>query len=288
NGRARTLTREDPLFRAIFGAIGTCGVVIEVELELVDAFRMAKVTEMVDRAQTEADIESLLAANEHVSFYYIGGSQESEAVRVHRWNRTEAPLTPEWEKHKTRTELSDFAISAYVPRAAELIADVDEDSWLSNAMAPDDDIVMPGSRAFGRKLFYRHDEIEFGLPFANYQACLREVMALLRERDFFSIVEVRFTPDRSRSLIGPGAGRRSAYVELATPLSQDQDEIFARVETIFRAHGGAPHLGKKTSVTAQDMLEIHGERFAEFSRHRAAQDPGGKFLNAFTRRVFVG
>ncbi|NVB37770.1 FAD-binding protein [Pseudenhygromyxa sp. WMMC2535] len=285
-GAAKTVRPGDPLFHAAFGAIGTCGVVCELELQLVDAFRMQKATEMVDRAAAEAGIEDLLAANEHMSFYYVGGSDESESVRVHRWNRTEAPLTPQWEKHKIRAELSDFALSAFLPGVAELVADIDEDSWLSDRLAPDDALVMPGGRAFGRKLFYRHDEIEFGLPFANYQACLREILAMLRRRDFFSIIEVRFTPDQSRSLIGPGAARRTAYVELATPLSQVQEEVFARAEAIFREHGGAPHLGKKTNVTAQDMLEIHGDRFLRFQAVREAQDPNGKFLNAFTGRVF--
>lgn len=111
-------------------------------------------------------------------------------------------------------------------------------------------------------------------------------MAMLKRRDFFSVVEVRFTPDQSRSLIGPGANRRTAYVELATPLSQNHEEVFAEAEEIFRRHEGAPHLGKKTNVGAQDLLEIHGERFVNFQKIRKAQDPKGKFLNAFSRRVF--
>jgi hypothetical protein len=101
-------------------------------------------------------------------------------------------------------------------------------------------------------------------------------------------VEVRFTPDTSRSLIGPGAGRRSAYIELATPLSQDHERVFAKAEDILRLHEGQPHLGKKTNVSAQDMLEIHGDRFVQFQKVRAAQDPDGKFLNAFTQRVLGG
>ncbi|NJK32114.1 MAG: hypothetical protein HC927_06690, partial [Deltaproteobacteria bacterium] len=286
DGSVASVGRGDPLFHAAFGALGCCGVVCEVELELVPAFNLEKTTAMVDRAASEAELAELLRANDHVSFYYVGGADESESVRVHQWNHTDAPVSEGWEKLKTRAELSDFAISAFMPWAAELIADIDEDSWLSNVLAPDHRLIMPGSQGFGRKLFYRHDEIEYGVPLAVWRECLTKVMEFLRCEDYFSIVEVRFTPNRSQALLGPGVGRETAYIELATPLSQERDRVYAKVEEIFWAFGGQPHLGKKTNVTGQRMLEIYGERYAEFQALRARQDPGGKFLNPFTQRVF--
>jgi len=113
-----------------------------------------------------------------------------------------------------------------------------------------------------------------------------KIISVLEGEEFFSIIEVRFTPDTSPALIGPGVGRRTAYIELATPLSQDHERIFAITEDILRDYGGQPHLGKKTNVTAQDMLEIYGERFTRFQAIRTAQDPDGKFLNPFCERVF--
>ncbi|MFV8751606.1 D-arabinono-1,4-lactone oxidase [Nannocystaceae bacterium ST9] len=286
DGSAWTVRRDEPLFHAVFGALGTCGVVAEVELQLVDAFNLVKTTMMVDRTSTERVIEEHLADHEHVSFYYVGGGDDGESIRMHCWDRTDEPPTENWQNLKTRIELGDFAISAFIPGVAKLIADVDEDAPLSNLLAPDHRLVMPGSQGFGRKLFYRHDEIEFGVPFAAWQACVGEIMQLLHDRRFFSVVEVRFTPDTSQALIGPGVGRRTAYIELATPLAQDTTEIYAAAEDIFLAHGGQPHLGKKTNVSAQQMLEIFGDRYVQFQAIRAAQDPGGKFLNPFTRRVF--
>lgn len=286
DGSGKTVRAGDPLFHAVFGALGTCGVVAEVELQLVDAFNLVKTTLMVDRIATEAVIEEHLADNDHLSFYYVGGGDDGESVRMHCWNHTSEPVTDDWQRLKTRAELSDFAISAYFPGVAQLIADIDEDAALSNALAPDHRLVMPGSQGFGRKLFYRHDEIEFGVPFEAWQACVGEIMQLLHRREFFSVVEVRFTPDKSQALLGPGVGRRTAYIELATPLSQNNTEVYAAAEDIFRAHGGQPHLGKKTNVSAQQMLETYGDRFVRFQAIRAEQDPNGKFLNPFTARVF--
>lgn len=287
-GNPREVRPGDDLFHAVFGGIGACGVVCEVELACVPAFRLQKQGVMVDRIQTEADLAKILATHEHVSFYYVGGSKGAESIRLHAWDRTPAPVTEGWARKQAGAELQDFALSAFLPSLAEGLVKLDEDNWLSNLVAPDKATVMPASRAFGRRLFYRHDEIEYGVPIDRYLDCVREVMALLERRDFFSVVETRFTPNTSQGLIGPGAGRETAYVELATPLSQVQDAVYAEVEDIFFRHGGQPHLGKKTRVTAQQMLAIHQDRFLRFSAAREAQDPHGKFLNAFARRVLVG
>jgi FAD binding domain len=136
-GQSRTVRRGDDLFHAVFGAIGTCGIVTELELQVVPAFRLEKITQVVDRKQTEAGISALIDGCDHLSFYYIAGGKKIEAMRQHRWLHTQAPPTENWEKKKVEVELSDFAISAMVPGLAKGLVALDEDSKLSNALAPD-------------------------------------------------------------------------------------------------------------------------------------------------------
>jgi len=288
DGAIREVKPGSPLFHAAFGALGSCGVVVEAELELVPAFNLVKRTLMVDRAETEARMDEHLAAHDHVNFYYVGGDTDSETVRMHTWDHTSEPVTEDWERKKTIAEISDFSISAFAPKVAEFIASIDEDALASNILAPDHRLVMPGSQGFGRKLFYRHDEIEFGMPFETWRPCLAEIMALLDNRDYFSVVEVRFTPDSSQALLGPGVGRRTVYIELATPLSQPVEEVYAESERIFLKYSGQPHLGKKTNLTAAGMAAIYTTRFDQFTAVRKQQDPDGKFLNGFATQVFGG
>jgi L-gulonolactone oxidase len=287
DGVARTARPGDPLFHAACGGLGACGVVCEVELALVPDGNLRKTAALVDRAGTEQALAQVLAAHEHISFYYVGGT-DGQALRQHSWDRVAAPPTEGWLTKQVGAELKDFALSAFVPGLAEGLVNLDEDHWLSDLAAPDSAVVLPAGRAFGRRLFYRHDEIEHGLPMDAYLPALRAVLDLLARRDFFSIVETRFTPDTSQGLLGPGAGRPTAYIELATPMSQDRGAVYPEVEAILRDHGGQPHLGKATGATAADLLAAHGERFRRFQAVREAQDPQGKFLNGFTQRVFVG
>jgi FAD/FMN-containing dehydrogenase len=243
---------------------------------------------MVDRERSEAELERLVGENDHVSFYYVGGAAEGESVRLHTWNRTTEPLTPGWERQRARAELQDFAIAAWVPAAASLLADLDEDSPLSNLLAPDTRLVMPSSDGFGRKLFYLHDEIEFSVPHRVWRPCIERTRALLAQRDFDSIIEVRFTPNRSQALLrDEDDDGRSAWIELATPQNVERAALYDAFESLMRAYGGRPHLGKKSSATARDLRAIYGERFEAFTAVRRAQDPEGKFLNKTTERLFI-
>lgn len=288
DGTVREVRAGEPLFHAALGGLGVCGVVTEVELALVPRFHLAKTTAMVDRERSEAELERLIDENDHLSFYYVGGATEGESVRMHTWNRTAEPLTSDWERQRARAELQDFAIAAWVPAAASLLADLDEDSPLSNLLAPDKRLVMPSSDGFGRKLFYLHDEIEFSVPHAAWRPCIERTLALLAQRDFGSIIEVRFTPNRSQALLRPeDADGRSAWIELATPQNADRAALYDDFESLMRAYGGRPHLGKKTRATAADLRAIYGERFEAFTAVRRAQDPVGKFLNETTERLFV-
>ena len=76
------------------------------------------------------------------------------------------------------------------------------------------------------------------------------------------------------------AERALSYVELYG--------AYAETEAIFDRYGGQPHLGKKTSFTAEKMAATYGERFARYQAVRRAQDPRGRFLNELTRRIFEG
>ncbi len=146
--------------------------------------------------------------------------------------------------------------------------------------------VHPARSGFPRKLYYSHDELEYGIPYEAHHACLAEVMEHLAERRFLTIVEVRFTPDQSKSLLGPGVGRRTCFIELAPSLSVDSSEVFADVEKILWKHGGQLHLGKATRADAKQMEAMYGERLARFRKARSELDPTGKFTNDFTAQLF--
>jgi FAD/FMN-containing dehydrogenase len=284
SGVARTFRRGSDVFHAAIGALGTCGVVIEVELQCVPAFRLSKSIKMVDRRWIREHIDRIIADNDHVSFYYIAGV-DAERVRMNLWNRTDAAPDRALTWKKMSYELLDMAVSGYLLGLSRLLCATRAFAALGALffeVTMDGRVtVYPSAMGFARKLYYHHDEIEYGVPYERHRECLDEVLALLQERRFVTIVEVRFTPDTSSALLGPGAERRTCFIELAPSLSLDDTEICAEVEAIFAKYGGRPHLGKKTGATGATMSEAYQARWARFHEVRRQQDPEGKFLNDF-------
>jgi FAD/FMN-containing dehydrogenase len=285
-GEVRTVRPGDPLFHAAIGGLGVCGIITEVELQAVESFNLEKHTAMVDRRVLDGEVDELLANNEHLSFYLVGGAEPAASIRMHRWNRTDAPVSRAWQQRRALHDLYDFVTSGFAPRTLEWLARTDDDAWLSNLLAPDRRLVMPGGDGFVIELYFRHEELEHGVPLERWRPALAAVMHALQSRESFTVVEVRFTPDRSPALLGPGSGRATCHINLATSLVHDAAAVHAAVEQVLLAHGGQPHLGKRSFVTVDQMQAIHGQRFTEFQAVRAEQDPVGKFLNPFTTRVF--
>jgi FAD/FMN-containing dehydrogenase len=323
------------LFHAALGSLGTCGVIMKVELQCEPAFNLEKQTWIAHRDWVEQNLDSILEKNDHVSLYRLGGA-DVEYLHVNVWNRTTEPITPYLAARKLRAEVLDLLSAGVLPDVVRLLKALDRklfgrlrpragqtrslepftnlgfallvllmgvmsDSrlkhysgqgrcsrWFKLAMylTWNKSIVHPSSTGFGRRLFYRHDEIEYGVPYENHPRCMKDVLDALSDDGFVTLLEIRFTPDRSRALLGPGVGRRTCYIELAPNASRDVSQAFAHVEQLFLRHGGQVHLGKWTAVNARVMALMYPGRFTRFLRVRQRQDSEGKFMNAFTRRVF--
>jgi len=284
----------------VAGALGTLGVVVEAVLEVDEAYNLEKDVQYVSRAEAERDVDRLLAKHDHVSFYYPGGVRDPRTVRLNTWDRTDEK--PRWSAPLSRLahEVSDHAAASFAPGLLSDLGRRDpRTDPLVRALNREGPEVLPAPTAFARRLFYQHDEIEYAIPKSEYRACLDEVMTMLADEEFKTIVEVRFAPDTTDSVLGPGTAGRgkggAAFIELATPSGQYPEEriaeIHARFDEILRARGGRPHLGKKTPVDGGDMAAIHGEDWRRFQALRREWDPTDRFIppdNPFLNRIFKG
>jgi hypothetical protein len=163
--------------------------------------------------------------------------------------------------------------------------------------------VLPANKAFARKLFFQHDEIEVGIPLSavngkpDYQIfrdAMGDVQDLLAEEEFPTIIEVRFTPDVSEGILGPGTGGPTCYIELATPLGLFSRsrivQVYLKFDRMLREkYRARPHLGKKTTATFEEMAKLHGQDWDDFQRVRRDADPSDRFLprqNPLLRQIF--
>lgn len=307
----------------VSGALGMAGIVIEAVIKLDAAFNLRKSQQFVPRLWAEGHIEQLLDpaetnplfAYDHVSFYYPGGAgADIKTIRMNSWRRTDEPISEGAENLKTIREIFDHVGSAFLPeyllRLARRQAPVpgqpshpDDDDWLKtlNKRPP---LVLAANEAFARKLFFQHDEIEVGIPlplkrdgkpdYDVFRAAIAHTQELLQQEEFETIIEVRFTPDASEAMLGPGTGGPTCYIELATPLGEVSRRRIAEVSHKFdkemrERFQARPHLGKKTSANFQDMEDLYQDIWDDFQAVREQMDRNDKFFppeNTLLRQIF--
>jgi len=153
--------------------------------------------------------------------------------------------------------------------------------------------VMESYQAFNRSIYHLHQELAFAVPFERtFEVCDRFIALyerLYREVPLpYTLFEVRFTPGgHQRTLIGPGRGRRSAWLDLLTNDSHGFERYFTAAETLMREVDARPHPGKfNETFGPEDLGRMHGEHFVKFLELARRHDPERKFANDFTRRLF--
>lgn len=307
----------------VAGAIGTAGIVCEIVLKLDAKYNMRKLELFVPRDWAEANVERLidpderdpLFAYEHVSFYYPGGSRDPiKTIRMNAWRRTPDAVPKDMEEAKAMREIFDLIGSGFVPQLL-LDASRKQSTVPGQPARPDDDrgltslnaraaLVYPAYAAFARKLFFQHDEIELGVPMGRksdgkpdcniFRAALQDTLDLFARQEFPSVIEIRFTPDASEAMLGPGTNGPVCYVGLATPFGDISKsrivEVYHLMDKMLRdKYGARPHLGKKTAARYGDMEHLYGGLWEEFQAVRRVMDPDNKFMppeNKFLNGIF--
>ena len=196
------------------GAIGMLGIVVDCLAVLVPRYNLEVQFTYMARREVEAQLAALVASNDHVSFYYPGGVPLSriETVRMHRWSVTDKH--PTWLAPTLHliSELSDHVVAAFAPNiffdavGEHGIATDPLTKALNDLQQP---LVLPAPVAYPRKLYYRHDEDEWAVPFDRFLPALHAVLVrprsatglLLPARSFVHSPESRPSLERVLALL---------------------------------------------------------------------------------------
>eukprot|EP00026_Physarum_polycephalum_P007812 Phypoly_transcript_07880.p1 GENE.Phypoly_transcript_07880~~Phypoly_transcript_07880.p1 ORF type:complete len:371 (+),score=50.22 Phypoly_transcript_07880:435-1547(+) len=287
-GDVHKLAKGTDELNAVTGAVGALGVVIEMCIQCIPKYRLEKQITIVNRRIVHDNIDKLLSWYDHLSFYYIGGTT-LKSCRMNTWNRTVADKSLLYQFRHFSQEVFDFILCGFILGIGRVTQSLDKFGWIGfyiMRLFMHQSLTTYAAESFSRQLFYRHDEIEYGIPQEKFVTVIEELEQRLRQNhDFVTIIEVRFA-GASNSLLGPGSGRKTVFIELAPSLSLDPTPLFSDAQELFVKHGGKPHLGKWTTVTSDYMRKVHGANFDTFLKIRRRFDPHGKFSNTFTDQVF--
>ena len=276
--------RNGDLFRAARVSLGALGVLAEVTLRCVPAFRLDGLDRPMPLQEALARFEELSLVNDHFEFYVF---PHAGTALTRTNNRTEEPARSRSRAAAYANDvlLTNHAFEAFCRLGRRLPSQIPRINRLVTRLAGASHRIDRSDRIFASPRLVRFTEMEYALPRAATPEAVRRVMALVPERGFavpFPI-EVR-TVAADDALLSTVSGRDSGFVAVHMYEGMAYEPYFRAVEAIMDELGGRPHWGKRHFQTAATLRPRYPD-WDRFQAVRARLDPHGRFANDYTDRV---
>jgi L-gulonolactone oxidase len=275
----------DPeLFRAARVGLGALGIVAEVTLRCVPAFRLQGVDRPAPLAQTLERFEELALANDHFEFFVF---PHCDTALTRTNNRTELPAVPRSRASAYVNDvlLTNHAFGLFCEIGRRLPSQIPRINRLVTKLAGTSRRVDRSDRIFASPRLVRFTEMEYSLPRVHTPEAVRSVLAMI-EREGFAVpfpIEVR-TVAADDAFLSTAAGEDRGFVAVHMYKGMEWEPYFRAVEAIMDGLGGRPHWGKRHFQTAA-TLSARYPGWERFQVVRRRLDPQGRFANAWTERV---
>ena len=277
---------EPEVFAAARVGLGALGVVTEVELQCVPAFRLhakeggTSLSAMLPRLQAEAD------AHDHLDLMWFPHSDRALVKRNDRVGPGEGPprLTP-WRARIDDDLLANRAFEVANRVCAAQPGLVPAVNRLSARLVGRREFADDSWKVFCSPREVRFVESEYAVPRASVEAVLVELRGWFgRTREPVTFpVEVRFV-GADEVWLSTGFERDNAYVAVHQYHRMDPRPLFAAFEAIVAEHAGRPHWGKVHTLGADRLRELY-PRFDDVRTVRDRLDPGRLFTNDHVRHL---
>jgi len=265
-------------------ALGALGVLTEISLRLVPAFRLRLERGKMDLEDCLAQAAALVAANRSFEFYWL---PHTESVLTKAWTVTDAPV----DEMGVGRWISDVllentafgalckvgkALPSWCPPLSRFCA-----SMISRSTQVDASWSMLSTV---RQV--RFNEMEWSLPAARGAEALREIKALIARREFPLMFPLEYRWVKGDDLwLSPNFGRDSVHISVHQYVGMPFERYFDAVQAICLNHGGRPHWGKVHSLKAAQLSRLY-PRWDDFLALRETMDPQGRFLTPYLRGLF--
>lgn len=281
------------LFRLARLGMGAFGVITELELEGVPAFRLSADEHAEDFEEVRRTFVERVADVDHMEFYWFPG--------------TDLALVKENTRLPGIEDMHSAGDPGLLGRAGEFLADeVINNAGLFamceaakampkltkplNAFAAKTvstrRYVAEAHKVFVSPRRVRFAEMEYAVPLDVLPEVLDEVRRTIdRHRAWVSFpLEIRAAKGDDVAL-STAYGRDSAYIAVHRYHREEYSEYFRLLEPIFLAAGGRPHWGKLHTLGAAELRDLY-PLFDDVADLRRRVDPTGVFLNDHLRDLF--
>ncbi|PNV94342.1 FAD-linked oxidoreductase [Pseudomonas protegens] len=274
--------RNAEVFHAARVSLGALGVATRVRLQNREAYRLREKQWIGKTEELLEDMDNLTRDNQHWEMLVVTHSDYALAVAL---NETTEPPTPPTDPAEeggnefvNLIENLDKYVSDFPETRRHLLNSL---RWLARF----DERVGDSYQIYANVRSVRFNEMEYSVPAHLGPACLREILALIRDKDLRTWFPIEYRYVKADDIpLSMFEGRDSCSISVHQHYSMDHHNFFAAVEPIFWKYQGRPHWGKHHSLNARTLQGLYPQ-WAAFARVRQALDPQGKFINAHLASV---
>ncbi len=250
-------TSDPVLFCAAQVSLGQLGIVTQITMRAVPAYRLHERTWVASFEETMDQLDEQVGANEHFEFFWL---PQHDAAALKALNRTTAepfgalpsPAPAGTLARYVQPERVDWSYCIFPsPRTTQFV------------------------------------EMEFAVPFAHGPGCLRDLRRLILTQYPWVSWPIEYRTLRADDIIlSPSFEQDSVTISIHEAPHAPYHAYFTAAEAIFRAYGGRPHWGKLHSYSAPAFRRLY-PLWDRFQAVRERVDPAGRFLNPYLRTLML-
>ncbi|WP_290859891.1 D-arabinono-1,4-lactone oxidase [Hamadaea sp.] len=285
-GETLRIDSSHELFSAARLGLGALGVLVDITVQCVPAFKLSAVEQPEPLAGVLESFLERSAAPDHFEFYWFPHTTTALTKTNTRLpaSSESAPLGG-FKRWVDDEFMSNTVFSWVCGVGRALPAAIPSINRLASHLTGDRTFTDVSTSVFTTVRRVRFREMEYALPVEAIPHAVREIEELIARKNWrisFPL-EVRVAaPDDI--WLSTAYGRRTGYIAVHRYYKEDHHEYFRAVEQIFRTHGGRPHWGKIHYRDSSDFASLY-PRFGDFLAAREKLDPDRVFANAYLSRV---
>jgi FAD-linked oxidoreductase len=264
-------------------AFGTLGILSEITLQAVPAFRLHATEAPMKTVELLERVDELVDGNDFFEAYWVPHT---------RWcltksnNVTDEPVSglPPVKRFLTKTVLENVAFGAAV-KAGRISSRLGTKVAKVLPSTGTTEFVDTSHRVFTSERWVRFVEMEYSMPRDALAPALSELVRAHEKSGMYVSfpVELRWVKGDDIPL-STASGRDSSYIAVHMAKGTPHEAWFRLAESIFDAYDGRPHWGKLHYQTAATLAGRYPQ-WDRFQSVRRSLDPDGRFANRYSRRV---
>lgn len=282
SGELLTISRErdSDAFDAARVSLGALGVIVEAEVQLVDSYRLHRLTWAEPLDALIGHAQSRWKTRRNYEFFYIPFSGYGISIAHEETKNKPTPRPPQDDDEAVLglKRARDYAEDDVAGRREFLKAAFESFEG--------EDVIGNSWQLLASQRNVRFNEMEYHLPVKKGLSALSDVIAIIEKKhpDVFFPIEVRRTGGDDIWLSPFNDGGRISIAVHAYH-EDSYDFFFSDIEPILRKAGGRPHWGKLHSLDYRSLSDLYPE-FVTFSKVRNRLDPEGRFLTPYLKTLF--